>query len=501
MTTAALIFPHQLFAPHPAIDAGCDAVWLVQEPLFFGDPHYPAKFHKQKLAYHRKTMVLYANALRADGHKVTLWETTGSADMLDKVLTELARAGVTLVRCCEVVDFILEKRLAKAAHRAGIELEVLQTPAFINSEELNRSYRDGRKGWFMADFYMWQRKRLGILLEDDGKPTGGKWSFDKENRKKVPKAKLRTLPFVPSRSPDDKDAEIAVSIEAQWSDNPGNLSQRYYPETHADAATWLRAFLEERFAEFGPYEDAIVEGESWLWHSVLTPMLNIGLLTPRQVVNETLDWAKANAVPLNSLEGFLRQIIGWREFIRATYDDLGVTMRTTNHWQHTRPLPDCFYDASTGLPPLDDVIGRLNDTAYNHHIERLMVLGGYMFICEIDPDDIYRWFMEMFIDAYDWVMVPNVYAMSQNADGGLITTKPYFSGSAYIRKMSNFEPGDWCDIWDGLYWRFIWKHRSKLRSNPRWAMMCAQVEKMPDAKREAHLAIAEHWLAANVPPR
>ncbi|MEM8776273.1 MAG: FAD-binding domain-containing protein, partial [Pseudomonadota bacterium] len=194
-------------------------------------------------------------------------------------------------------------------------------------------------------------------------------------------------------------------------------------------------------------------------------------------------------------EGFVRQIIGWREFMRATYEDLGVRMRTTNHWKHRRRMPESFYNGTTGIDPFDDVIRRLLETGYCHHIERLMVLGGFMFLCEIDPDDVYRWFMEMFIDSYDWVMVPNVYAMSQNADGGLITTKPYFSGSNYVCKMSHWQKGPWAETWDGLYWRFIEKHRESLARNPRWAMMCRTAERMAPEKMQAHLDNAEAFLA------
>ena len=228
-------------------------------------------------------------------------------------------------------------------------------------------------------------------------------------------------------------------------------------------------------------------------------MLNIGLLTPLQVVNAALTYAQRDDVEpisLASLEGFIRQIIGWREFMRATYDDLGPTMRRSNHWQHKHCLPNSFYQGSTGIDPIDDVVTRVLDTGYCHHIERLMVIGGFMFLCEIHPDDIYRWFMSLFVDAYDWVMVPNVYAMSQHADGGLITTKPYFSGSAYLRKMGYDTKGEWSDLWDALYWRWIWRQRSKLSKNPRWAMMCRLAEKMDADKMDRHLQLAEDYLAS-----
>ena len=212
-------------------------------------------------------------------------------------------------------------------------------------------------------------------------------------------------------------------------------------------------------------------------------------------LDAVLTHARETNIPLNSLEGFVRQLIGWREFMRETYSDLGVTMRTSNHWSHHRRIPQSFYTGETGIEPIDDVIQRVLKTGYCHHIERLMTLGGFMFLCEFHPDEIYRWFMEMFVDSYDWVMTPNVYAMSQHADGGLITTKPYFSGSSYIRKMSNYSKGPWCQVWDALYWRWIWNHVDDLSKNRRWSMMCAMVKKMDPVKRQGHLDTAESFLA------
>ncbi len=201
----------------------------------------------------------------------------------------------------------------------------------------------------------------------------------------------------------------------------------------------------------------------------------------------------ADEVPINSREGFIRQVIGWREYMRGVYLHLGRRQRTSNYWNHQRPVPAAFYDGTTGIEPVDTVIHRVLKYAYCHHIERLMVLGNFMLLCEICPNAIYRWFMELFIDAYDWVMVPNVYGMSQFADGGLITTKPYISGSAYILKMSGFQRGPWCEIWDALYWRFIDKHRSFFKSNPRMSVMVAQCERM-GLKLQQHHRVADKFL-------
>lgn len=466
---------------------------MIEDPLFFGDRQYPMRFHKQKLWLHRTSMTRFAERLREEGERVEYIEYAEHEPITQQTITRLGEAGITDLLCADPADFILERRIRSYADAHGLTLRILDTPGFLNTNEQNQDWRTGQRRWFMAEFYKAQRRRLDVLMDGDD-PAGGQWSFDEDNRKKVPKKLLTDIPKMPSRPPDAFESEIARSIEAQFPGNYGSLTQIIWPTDHRSAAAWLDRFLEQRFSQFGPYEDAIVEGESLLWHSALTPMLNIGLLTPRQILDATLAHMERHDVPLNSSEGFLRQIIGWREFMRATYVDLGVKMRTSNHWQHTRKMPKQFWTGETGIPPIDDTIRRVLETGYCHHIERLMVLGGFMFICEFDPDDIYRWFMELFVDAYDWVMVTNAYAMSQNADGGLITTKPYFSGSAYVRKMSHYPKGDWCETWDGLYWRWIWKHADDLQSNPRWAMMVSMARKMDPEKRDAHLRAADAFL-------
>lgn len=474
-------------------------IGLVENSLFFGDARYPARFHKQKLFLHRATMKRFQSQLEQDGFATTYCDYDAKPNSLLRHMRRLLKTVESKERRFLVVDptdFVLERRLKRNAEQLKAELEFLPSPLFLNSREQNQQYRAGKKRWFMAEFYKSQRKRLDLLVEEDGEPVGGQWSFDEDNRKKIPKKLLLTIPPILQVERDAIDEEAKAYVERRFHGNLGTLDELPFPTSHSAAKRWLKHFLENRFELFGDFEDAIVEGESWLWHSVLTPMLNIGLLTPQEVVKATMNYAGKHDVPLNSLEGFVRQVIGWREFMRATYEDLGVAMRTTNHWNHTRKMPSSFYEGTTGIQPIDNTIQRLISTGYCHHIERLMVLGGFMFLCEIDPNDIYVWFMEMFIDSYDWVMVPNVYAMSQNADGGLITTKPYFSGSSYVRKMSHYKKDDWCEVWDGLYWRWIWNHVDELAKNPRWAMMCSMAKKMDVAKREKHMENAERFLSS-----
>ena len=494
MRTTALIFPHQLFKNHPIKGEKPEKILLIEDSLFFSDEHHPLKMHSQKLFYHRETMQAYAKQLEkiAPVEWVT-W--SSSAPSLQSTCAMLAKSGFERVVVCDLHDDLLHRRLQRSTTATGLQLDVLPTPMFLNTSEENQSYREGKKRWFMADFYQWQRRRFNVLM-DGSCPAGGQWSFDEDNRKKMPAKHVSLIPSIPNIQRSKTHKYTAQSVADDFPNRIGELDKPYYPSTHIAANRWLDTFLSERFEQFGTYEDAMVQGENWLHHSVLTPMLNIGLLTPQQVLKRTMDAAETYKTPLNSVEGFVRQLIGWREFMRATYEDLGVEMRTTNHWNHTRPMPDSFYTATTGIDPVDDVIQRVLHTGYCHHIERLMVLGGFMFLCEIDPDDIYRWFMEMFVDSYDWVMVPNVYAMSQNADGGNITTKPYFSGSNYIIKMSHYKKGQWSEVWDALFWAWIFKHKANLAKNPRWAMMCKNAERM-DTDRANHLqTTADQFLAS-----
>lgn len=283
--------------------------------------------------------------------------------------------------------------------------------------------------------------------------------------------------------------------ESRFEENPGRITEdRLYPVTHREARDWLEQFLTERFYDFGIYEDAIVKEASILHHSVLSPLMNAGLILPGEVVSNSLSFSHQESVPVNSTEGFIRQIIGWREFIRGMYISKGRFSRTRNFWGFDRKIPDTFYNATTGITPVDETINKIIETGYCHHIERLMILGNFMLLCEFDPNEVYRWFMELFIDAYDWVMVPNVYGMCMFADGGTFATKPYIGGSNYLRKMSNYEKGKWEKTWDGLFWRFVTTYQDYFRSNPRTSMLVHSLNRMTEEQRRAHIKNAELFI-------
>jgi deoxyribodipyrimidine photolyase-related protein len=484
MKQATIIFPHQLFRQHPALLKERE-IFLVEEPLFFSGVQSSLQFHKKKLMLHRASMQAYKKRLESQGYRLQY------IDFENDPFQTLHRKKIEEIWLADPVDRLLESRLNREAKKWRMNIQRLPTPAFLTPEDWLFSFFKDTQHFSMTHFYIAQRKRLKVLLDGD-KPFGGKWSFDPENRKRVPRGLHLIQP--PSCKPNPFTEEAKSYVEKYFSGNPGTTEDFFYPVTHEESEQWLNHFLKEKLQNFGDYEDAILKDEPFLFHSVLTPMLNIGLLTPDQILKKTRDYAEKSKVPLNSLEGFIRQVIGWREFMRAVYLLKGEKERTTNYFQHQRKLPPSFYTGTTGLEPVDTVIHRLLQHAYAHHIERLMILGNIMVLCEIDPDEVYRWFMELFIDAYDWVMVPNVYGMSQYADGGIITTKPYISSSNYIRKMSDFKEGPWCEVWDGLYWRFIRKHRDLFSRNPRMKVIADQLDRMDNDKLKKHLATADRFL-------
>lgn len=478
-----LIFPHQLFAQHPALVPGTP-VYLVEEWLFFSQ----YTFHYQKLVLHRASMRYYAHYLKQQGFSVHYIERTSTSDLLK----QLRKQGIKHIKLARVTDNWLEKRLTASATRNEITLHWLDTPYFINSANEVTQYAKQRKTFFQTHFYTEQRKKTGYLMDAGGQPLGGKWTYDSDNRERYPKNKKP--PTAPRAASNQWVKEAEAYVQQHFPTAYGTGQPFLYAVTHADASDWLNTFLRERLAEFGPYEDAIVAKELVLHHSLLTPMLNVGLLTPQQVIDGWQDHIQQYNIPLNSSEGFLRQVIGWREFIRMVYESAGSQQRTKNYWGFERKIPPAFWTGTTGIYPIDNVIQKVLQTGYCHHIERLMVLGNFFLLCEFDPNEVYRWFMEMFVDAYDWVMVPNVYGMTQFADGGLMTTKPYISGSNYLMKMSDYPKGNWQPIWDGLFWRFMHVHRDFFTKNPRLGMLVKTFDKMPAEKQQQHLQLAEQFL-------
>lgn len=486
MKEAALVFPHQLFETSPILELDCD-FYIIEEYLFFKQ----YKFHKQKIAFHRASMKAYEAYLKAKGKTVNYIEANEEQSDIRILVPELIANDINDLHLIDPTDNWLEKHIKSASD--SITIQWYNNPLFINTkEELGSFFKPSKKKFFQTSFYKQQRQERDVLMVN-GEPEGGKLTYDSDNRKKYPKGKTPPTISFPDKTDHHKEAEDYVNTN--FSNNYGELNDFIvYPIDFDSANAWLDQFLERRFHEFGPYEDAIVKEEHFLNHSLLSPLINIGLLNPMDVIERSIAYANANDVPLNSLEGFIRQILGWREFIRGVYEVKGSEERTKNFWNFNRKIPKSFYDGTTGIQPVDDVIKKVNKTAYAHHIERLMILGNFMVLCEFDPDEVYRWFMELFIDAYDWVMVPNVYGMSLFADGGLMSTKPYISSSNYILKMSNYSSkGDWQSTWDALFWTFMDKHRDFFLSNPRLGMLIRTFDKMKQDTKEEHFKNAKKF--------
>ena len=463
------------------------------------------RHHRQKIVMFLAAMRAYRDDLALRGFEVSYETLAGESEDPGYFGFE-ARLGrwvksrrLTGLRLWEVEDKFFEQRLVAFAAAQGLSLEFMPSPMFVTTREQFRGWRAGHPRLHMADFYRWQRQRLQVLTED-GRPRGGQWSFDGENRQRLPRD-VR-VPLLRTASATAHVKEVIGLVQHRFSAHPGELdvARWWLPTTRAQALAGLRDFIERRLECFGPYEDALSERDPFLFHSVLTPALNLGLVTPAEVLQQVLRAAEAEKLPLPSVEGFVRQLIGWREFIRGVYQECSSQQEQSNFFGHQRKPGAQWYTGSTGLAPLDAAIRKAARWGWTHHIERLMVLGNLMTLCEIAPVEAHRWFMEMYVDSSDWVMGPNVYGMATFADGGLFATKPYLCGSNYLLKMSDYGrpragETDWCEIVDGLYWRFIAKHRPFFERQARMNQTVALLDRLDPARRERILGAAEAFIA------
>ncbi len=487
MKTAHLIFPHQLFQDVAAIREE-STIYLVEEYLFFTQYN----FHKAKLSFHRASMKAYETFLKKNNFKVVYVDAQEEKADVRKLIESLAKEKYIQINYAAVYDCWLQKRITQSGEQFKIKTNNFESSYFLNSIQDGNDWVKNNKRYFHHNFYIDQRKKYKILVHAQDQPTGGKWSFDEENRKKLP-AKHEVV-AIKKIVVNTFYKEAITYVEKNFRKNYGESAVMQYPVTFEEAEDWLQDFFKERFSLFGDFEDALSKTNHQLYHSMLSPLMNVGLLTPKYVVDEALKFASAHKIPLNNVEGFVRQIIGWREFMHLVYYQIGSEQRTKNFWGFTRKIPASFWDGSTGIEPIDVVIKEVLRTGYCHHIERLMIVGNFMLLCEFNPNEVYRWYMELFIDSYDWVMVPNVYGMSQFADGGMTTTKPYISGSNYVIKMSDYKKGEWSDIWDSLFWRFMDVHRDIMGKNPRMGMLIKTYDKMPFEKKETLIKKSDTFL-------
>jgi len=469
-----VIFPTQLY-----YDIDIDQnykIYLIEEPRYFTD----LNFHKLKLAYHRATMKKYYEYLLSQDYNVKYIEFHLVNNKFYKDLKE-----ITLY---DPYDTILLEKLEK------IKINLLDNKQFLltNSDlyEIQTKLFPTKK--YRHDiFYKYMRTKYDILIHNN-KPVGGKWSYDTENRIKLPKDII--IPKLPSVKQDTIIEEAVQYIENKFKTNYGQTDNFIYPIDHKTSIEWLNNFLNKRLKEFGKYEDAVSTEYDFVFHSVLSPMMNIGLLRDIEVVNISCKYYEKNKskIPIQSFEGFIRQIIGWRQYTYLLYIIEGNKMRNSNLLGHKNKLSDKWWD-TVNIEPIDFLIDKIKRTAYVHHIERLMFLSNWLLLNQIDPNDVYKIFMEWTIDAYDWVMVPNVYGMGQSASN-IMMTRIYFSSSNYILKMSNFKKGPWIEIWNSLYYMFIEKHRRLLLSNYATVMQVKHYDKKTEKEIEEMSTITKKYI-------
>jgi deoxyribodipyrimidine photolyase-related protein len=447
-----LLFPIHLFSDIKNLKNKNLKVYLLEEPRYFND----FKYHKLKLAYHRATMKSYYDYLKKNNIDITYVN-------FNEITIDFYKNLQNKIIMYDPNDYKLQKKIQS---QIKSNLEIIETLNFTINRKLiidNIHKFSKNNKYNHKQFYKWQRIRLNILM-NGSKPIGNKWSFDKENRKKIPNGiDIPSINTNINRNSIKYINEAKEYVNANFSENYGSLNNFIYPVNHSESIEWLKDFLKHRFNNFGIYEDAETSNDPFLFHSVLTPMMNIGLLTDNEVLDITL---KYNDIPISSMEGFIRQIIGWRNYMYAIYLLEGEKIPNMNFFNHKNIISyEMMLNAKTYILPIDNIVNKINEYGYAHHIERLMYLGNFLLLCMIDPNQIYKLFMEWTIDAYDWVMIPNVYSMSQFVDGGMVMTKPYFSSSNYILKMSNYKKDKWTTIWDALYYNFIFTHKDYLSKN------------------------------------
>ncbi len=489
-----VVLGNQLFHPKELKKLGCSQVFMAED---YGLCTYE-KHHKLKLYLYLTAMREYKDELEKASIKVNYFkldERKKNEDYSSFLIKYLKKQKISSINIFEIEDKPFAKSLAHSLDDSRILINTHDSPMFLLSKKEFKPLAKANTTYRMSSFYKEMRKKYNILVDEEGKPLGERWSFDDENRKKIPSD--TEIPKPPRFKLSKYHSEIVELIDKNFNSHPGSLQNIWFPVKRKDANKQLNEFLKHRLSNFGIYEDAMLDGENFLFHSCLSINLNIGLLTPIDVINKTLKFAEQESIPINSLEGFVRQIIGWREFVRGIYVEEGNFQKNQNYWNHKNKLSSAWYEGNTGLNPLDDSIQTTIKDGYVHHIPRLMVISNIMNLCEVDPKEIYRWFMEMYIDSSEWVMIPNVFGMATYSDGGLMSTKPYTCGSNYILKMSNYKKGDWCDIMDGLYWRFTEKNRKFYESNPRLSMLVRNLDKMDKKRKDNIFNKAEAFINKN----
>lgn len=468
------------------------------------------RHHKRKIALVLSAMRHFADTLRAAGWTVdyvNLDAPGNSGCFTGEIARAVERHRPRQIRIVEPGEWRVRKFIESWSERFSIPVEILDDDRFLCSILEFQTWAQSRGDLVMEFFYREMRRKTGLLMTSDGKPQGGVWNLDKENRQRPIPGK--TYPKPVQFAPDAITSEVLELIATRYPGHFGNLEGFAFPVTAQDAKRALAHFIRTALPDFGAFQDAMVTGEDWLYHSWLSPALNLGLLTPIEVVQAAARAFESGEVPLNAAEGFIRQIIGWREYVRGYYWLEMPEVADANYLMATRSLPDFYWTGETNMLCVAEAVRNTRDNGYAHHIQRLMVLGNFAMLAGVRPQDIADWFLVVYADAYEWVELPNVIGMSQYADGGRLATKPYAGGGSYINRMSDHCRTCRYDVkqkfgaaacpFNALYWDFVARHEQRFRRNRRMANIYATWDRMVPDVRADYRRSAERFLAGLVP--
>jgi len=514
-----LILGDQLQHDSPQLaqfDPARDRVLMIEAP---GEATHVWS-HPARIALFLSAMRHYAVMLRARGialDYVTLDdpEYADAPALVDRLRRRLEAYSTERGKASGTAELVIvepgEWRLAQAieqlAVERGIALTVLPDTHFLCSRSAFAGWARGKRELRMEYFYRWQRRQQRVLLDAGGEPEGGQWNFDADNRSGFPRGGPGDIPPPAAFAPDAITREVIDLVRCRFADHPGSLEHFAWPVTRDEAQHALRVFIDTRLPGFGTYQDAMWTGTPFGWHALLSTSLNLKLLDPREVIAAAEAAWRAGRVPLASAEGFIRQILGWREFIRGVYWTFMPQLAQANHYGHTRALPRWYWTGSTQMACMRECVGQTLAHGYAHHIQRLMVTGQFALLAQIEPRQVADWYLAMYVDAVEWVELPNVAGMALHADGGRFTSKPYVASGQYVKRMSNYCDGCQyrpaqrsgeraCPI-TVLYWNFLDTHEKTLAANPRTVLMARNIARLTEEERGA-IRTSAHALLDNL---
>ena len=463
------------------------------------------KHHKKKIVFLFSAMRHFAKALKDEGWNVdyvALDDLENLGNFNDEVRRALDRHTPERLVMTEPGEFRVREMINGWPEAFGIPVDIMDDHRFIASHDEFRHWADGRKQLRMEYFYRLMRRKTGLLINNEGEPEGGKWNFDSENRK-PPKGEM-AFPLPLKVEPDAITRNVISLVGERFSDHFGDLEPFWFGVTEADAKNAFDVFIDAALPKFGDYQDAMLEDQRFLYHAVISHYINAGLLDPLDVCQRIADEYTSGCVPLNAAEGFIRQIIGWREYVRGIYWLKMPDYLDQNFFGANKSLPEFYWTADTEMACLRAAVTQTKEEAYAHHIQRLMITGNFALIVGVDPKQVHEWYLAVYADAYEWVELPNTLGMSQYADGGLLGSKPYASSGNYINKMSNYckscrydvkqKTGDDACPFNPLYWDFLIRNREKLNGNPRLGQIYRNWDRMDIVKQTAYLATAKKFL-------